>query len=88
MPVCTHHSAWHMGRAWQISLFRAGHSFLISELVGGRILKLLLQGSHPLVIESNMNLGTVFGDVIKATTQLTVHREMNLDYQGGYNVIT
>ena len=47
-----------MGRAWQISLFRAGHSFLISELVGGRILKLLLQGSHPLVIESNMNLGT------------------------------
>lgn len=65
-------------------------TFSVSDLlfVLGRILKMSPQDSCPLVVQLNMNLGTVFGDVIKATTQLTVHREMNLDYQGGYNVIT
>ena len=34
------------------------------------------------------NLDIMFGDLIKATSQLTVNRKINLDYQDGHNVIT
>ena len=63
-------------------------TFSVSHLlfVLTRILKMSPQDSCPLVVQ--MNLGTVSGDVIKATTQLTVHREIDLDYRGGYDVIT